>query len=60
MEHLVICVDDGLLSHQIMLPCFDSLYQGIELLVVGRLIEDHTIKFFIMIADEPSCIYLHF
>jgi hypothetical protein len=36
----VIYVDDGLLSHQIVLPLFDSLYQGIELLVVGRVVED--------------------
>jgi hypothetical protein len=36
----MICVDDGLLSHQRVLPLFDILYQGIEFLVVGRVVVD--------------------
>jgi hypothetical protein len=68
----MICVDDGLLSHHIMLPLFDILYQGIELLVVGMVVEDHPMKYFKIITKKPSslhqdysqgiptCIYLHF
>jgi hypothetical protein len=50
----MICVDDGLLSHQIMLPLFDNFYQGIELLVIDRVVEDFPMKYFRMIADKPS------
>jgi hypothetical protein len=68
----VICVDDGLLAHQIVLPLFDILYQGIQLLVIIRLFEDFPMKYFRMIVDMssslhdnyaheiPTCICLHF
>jgi hypothetical protein len=42
---------------ELVLPLFDSLYQGIELLVVGRLVENHPMKYFIMIADGHSSMY---
>jgi hypothetical protein len=53
----VICVDDGLLSHHIVLPLFDSLYQGIKFLVIGRVVEDHPMKYFRMIVDKPSSLH---
>jgi hypothetical protein len=53
----VICVDDGLVSHQIVLPLFDNLYQGIELFVIGRVVEDHPMKYFRMIAGRPSSLH---
>jgi hypothetical protein len=53
LERLVIYVDDGLLSHQIVLPIFDSLYQAIEILFVGRLVEDRPMKYFTTVC-RPS------
>jgi hypothetical protein len=34
----VIYVDDGLLSHEIVLPLFENFYYGIELLFVGKVL----------------------
>jgi hypothetical protein len=53
----VIYVNDGLLSHQIVLPLFDSLYQGIELLIVGRVVEHCPMKYFRMIENKPSSLH---
>jgi hypothetical protein len=50
-------MDDGLLSHQIVFPLFDSLYQGIEIFFVGRVVEYHPMEYFKMIEDKPSSIH---
>jgi hypothetical protein len=53
----VICVDDGLLSHQTMFPLFDNLYQGIEILVVDRVVESCPMKYFRMIVMQEHHSY---
>jgi hypothetical protein len=46
----VIYVDDGIFSHNIVLPLFDNMYQGIDPLVICRVIEDLLMKYFRMVA----------
>jgi hypothetical protein len=53
----VIYADDGLLSHQTMFPLFDNLYQGIELLVVDRVVENCPMKYFRMIVMQEHHSY---
>jgi hypothetical protein len=72
LDWLVIGVDDGLLSHQIVLQMFYILYQGIEILVIGRVVEDHPMKYFKMKVHRtsslhqdyshgiPTCTFIHF
>jgi hypothetical protein len=57
LERLVICVDDGLLAHQIVIPHFDGLYQGIEILVISRVVEDFPMKYFRMITNMLSSLH---
>jgi hypothetical protein len=37
-----------------VLPLFENLYRGIELLFIGRVFENCPMKYFRMIEDEPS------
>jgi hypothetical protein len=53
----VIFVDDVIISHQIVLPIFNILYQGIYILVIGRVLEDHPMKYFTLIAKKPSSLH---
>jgi hypothetical protein len=42
-----------------MIPLFDSLYQCIEILVVGRVVEDRPMKYFRMIANMSSSLCIN-
>lgn len=56
-QWLVIYVDYCLLSHQIMLPLIHNLHQGIDLLLIGRVVNKYPIKYFKMVAYEPSSLH---
>jgi hypothetical protein len=43
-------VDYYLLSHQIVFPLLHNLHQGIELLVIGRVVKNFPMKYFRMVA----------
>jgi hypothetical protein len=53
-------VDDGLLAHQILLPLLENLNQGIEFLVIGRVVENFPMKYFRMIAYKPSSLHQNY
>jgi hypothetical protein len=68
----VIYVNDDLLTHHIVPPNFDRLYQDIDLFLVGRVVEEIPMKYFIMLEEMsfslhqdyphgiPIYIYPHF
>lgn len=49
----VISVDDCLLSHQIMFPLLDNLFQEIELLIIVRVVKNHPMKHFVVVVHKP-------
>jgi hypothetical protein len=50
LQWLVISVDIGFLTPQIVLPLLNSLKQSIEFLIIHRVVQDATMKHFRMIA----------
>ena len=72
VQWLVICVDNGFLSHHKVLPLHNKLNRGIQFLIIGRVVCDSPMKHLIMISywitylhkkyshGIPNCIYLHF
>jgi hypothetical protein len=60
LYELVIYVDDGIISHQIVLPLLEIFNHGIEFFSIGRVVENFPIKYFILIEDEPSSLHQYF